>query len=357
MSRIPLILDVDTGVDDCLAILYACASPELDLLAVTCVSGNVPARQVAINSRSILELVGRSDVPVYLGAEQPLAKELRSAEDTHGPQGIGHASLPAPSRPVADGHGADAIVRLVRERPGEVLLVTVGPLTNLALALEREPNLPGLLRGYGLMGGAYRYPGNMTPTTEFNIFVDPDAAKAVFAAWADAIEDAAALSVPSVPRLLAMGLDVTELQAFLPADLARLGMRAGCSHVEIAALGAGPDEDHPPVENPVVRLVADALRFYFEFHREWEGTYGAHIHDPFALAATLDRSLVTTEAVFVDVETGPGLAHGMTVTDWRRRSPRPANADVAVDGHAAEFFDRWIDRVGGLAADASEVAR
>ena len=354
MTRTPVILDVDTGVDDCLAILYACASPDLELLAVTCLSGNVPARQVTINSRSILELVGREDVPVYLGAEQPLSKPLRTAEDTHGPQGLGHATLPAPTRPVADGHAADAIAELARSRPGEILLVTVGPLTNLALALQREPNLPSLLRGYALMGGAYRVPGNMTPTTEFNFFVDPDAAKAVFAAWSAATDPGAD---NPVPRPLAMGLDVTELQPFLPADLARLGMRAGCSHVEVAGLGAGPGEDHRQVENSVVRLVADSLRFYFEFHLAWDGVYGAHIHDPFALAAALDRGLVTTKPVFVDVEAGPGLAHGMAVADWRKRTGRPPNADVAVDGETGRFIDRLIDRIGGLAADVSGVAR
>jgi purine nucleosidase len=345
-ARIPLILDCDTGVDDALAILYACASPEVELLAITSVSGNVPAQQVATNNRAILELVGRSDVPVYLGAEQPLSKVLRTAEDTHGGQGLGHAKLPAPAQPLADGHAADAIVRLARERPGEVLLVTVGPLTNLALALEREPDLPRLLRGYGLMGGAYRYPGNMTPTTEFNIFVDPDAAKAVFAAWARACDPA---NGTPVPRPLAMGLDVTELQAFMPADIARFGARAGCTTDEVERLEHHTGSASVATRNPVVNLVADALRLYFEFHREWEGVYGAHIHDPFALAATLDHSLVTTDAVFVDVEAGPGLAHGMTVTDWRHRAP-VANLDVATDGRTQAFFDRWIDRVGGLAA-------
>jgi purine nucleosidase len=357
MSRVPLLLDVDAGNDDCLAILYACATPDVELLAVTCVAGNVPAPQVSINSRSILEAVGRADVPVFLGAGEPLAKELRSAEDTHGPQGLGYASLPAPSRPNAPGDAAEAIVRIARERPGEVLLVTVGPLTNLALALRLEPALPRLLRGFGLMGGAYRHPGNMTPTTEFNIFVDPDAAKAVFAAWADAVDPATG---PPVPRLLAMGLDVTELQAFLPSDLARLGARAGCSPAEIERLERHTGPDPVATSNPVINLVADALRYYFEFHHRWEGVYGAHIHDPFALAAALDRSLVTTEPVFVDVEAGPGLAHGMTVTDWRRRSHRPPNADVAVDGRTADFFDRWIERVGGLAAavaDTADVAR
>lgn len=354
-GRVPLILDVDTGVDDGLAILYACASPDVELLAVTCVAGNVAARQVSINTRSILELVGRTDVPAHLGAEEPLAKKLRSAEDTHGSHGLGHATLPPPATPEAHGHAADAIVRLARERPGEVVLVTVGPVTNLALALQREPALPSLLRGYGLMGGAYRVPGNMTPTTEFNFFVDPDAAKAVFAAWSDATDPRR--GPDAVARPLAMGLDVTELKAFMPGDVAALGRRAGCSPDEIERLGRGQGSGAADTANPVVNLVADSLRFYFEFHSEFDGFYGAYIHDPFALAAVLDRSLVTTKPVFVDVESGTGLAHGMAVADWRNVLHRPPNTDVAVDGRSRDFFDRWIDRVGGLAAGLPEVAR
>ena len=355
MSRIPLILDVDTGVDDSLAILYACASPEVELLAVTCVAGNVPARQVAANSLAVLELAGRTDVPVVLGAEQPLVRTLVTAEDTHGPQGLGHAVLPPATRSLEPGHAADHLARLIRGRAGEILLVTLGPLTNLALALEREPALPTLLRGYALMGGAYRVPGNTTPTTEWNIHVDPDAAKAVFAAWAKASDPA---RPAAVARPLAMGLDVTELKAFVPADLARLGMRAGCSHVEVAALGSGPDaDDRPEVESPIVRFVADALRFYFEFHVANDGFYGAYIHDPFAVAAALDRALVRTQPVFVDVEAGPGLASGMAVTDWRGLTRRPPNLDVAIDGDTPVFIDRLIERIGGLAADVSGVAR
>src|SRR5688500_9822332 len=148
MERVPLILDVDTGIDDALALLYACASPEADLVAVTCIGGNVPARQVATNTLAVLALAGRSDVPVYLGSEQPLRKELATSEETHGPRGLGYAELPAPSQRLADGHAADRIVELARRRPGELLLVSLGPLTNLALALEKEPSLPSLLRGW-----------------------------------------------------------------------------------------------------------------------------------------------------------------------------------------------------------------
>jgi purine nucleosidase len=355
MSRIPVILDVDTGVDDSLAILYACASPEVELLAVTCVAGNVPARQVAANSLAVLELAGRPDVPVILGAEQPLTRALVTAEDTHGPQGLGHAQLPVAGRSLERGHAADRLVELIGARPGEVLLVTLGPLTNLALALERQAALPTLLGGYALMGGAYRVPGNTTPTTEWNLHVDPDAAKIAFGAWAAASDPA---NPAAVARPLAMGLDVTERKPFLPADLARLGMRAGCSHVEVAGLAAGAAIDQPPeIENPVVRFVAYALRFYFEFHAATDGFYGAYIHDPFAVAAALDRSLVTTRPVFVDVEAGPGLASGMAVADWRGLTRRPPNLDVAVDGETATFIDRLIDRIGGLAADASGVSR
>ncbi|HKB28412.1 MAG TPA: nucleoside hydrolase [Candidatus Limnocylindrales bacterium] len=355
MSRIPVILDVDTGVDDSLAILYACASPEVELVAVTCVAGNVPARQVAKNSLAVLELAGRSDVPVILGAEQPLIRQLVTAEDTHGPQGLGHATLPAAKRGLESGHAAGHLVELVRERPGEILLVTLGPLTNLALALDRERALPTFLGGYALMGGAYRVPGNTTPTTEWNIHVDPDAAKAVFAAWAATPNPA---SDRPLPRPLAMGLDVTELKPFLPPDLARLGMRAGCSHIEAASLAtAGDLADRPQIDNPIVQFVADALRFYFEFHAANDGFYGAYIHDPFAVAAALDRSLVTTRPVFVDVEAGPGLASGMAVTDWRGLTKHAPNLDVAIDGETSTFIDRLIERVGGLAADASGVSR
>jgi purine nucleosidase len=352
-ARIPLILDVDTGVDDSLAILYACASPEVELVAVTCVAGNVPARQVAENTLAVLELAGRPDVPVILGAEQPLVRPLHTAEDTHGPLGLGHAVLPLATTRLAPGHAADRIVEAVRARPGEVLLVTLGPLTNLALALEREPALPRLLRGYALMGGAYRVPGNTTPTTEWNLHVDPDAAKAVFAAWAGATG-----LEPAPPRPLAMGLDVTELEPFLPAHLARLGLRAGCSHLEVAALAAPEPANEPArIENPMIRFVADALRFYFEFHAANDGFYGAYVHDPFAVAAALDRALVTTRPVFVDVEAGPGLANGMAIADWRGLTRRPPNLDVAVAADAPAFLDRLIDRVGGLAADLSGMSR
>jgi purine nucleosidase len=346
--RVPVILDVDTGIDDSLALLYACASPEVDLVAVTCVGGNVPARQVADNTRSVLALGGRGDVPVALGAERPLVKTLETTEETHGPRGIGHAELPPPRRGLEPIDAAGLIVEAARRRRGEIELVTLGPMTNLALALEREPRLPTLLHGWTFMGGAFRVPGNTTPTTEWNLYVDPDAAKACLAAWAVALA-----ANPSLPLPLGLGLDVTERARILPADVVRLARRAGAAEADAAALTsqAAPMLAAASVgANPVLRFVVDSLRYYFEFHARVDGFYGAFIHDPFAVAAAIDRTLVTTRPLFVDVETGAGLAHGMTVADWRAITGRPPNVAIATDGDPHAFLDRLIERVGRLAA-------
>ena len=324
---IPLILDVDTGIDDALALLYACASPEAELVAVTCVAGNVDARQVAANTLAVLELAGRDEVPVHLGEEHPLVKPLVTTPETHGPNGIGYAELPVAQRELDAGKAADRIVDLARARPTELTLVTLGPLTNLARALVHEPALPELLKGWVMMGGAYRASGNTTPTTEWNLHVDPDAAKSVFAAW----------GAPTLP--VAMGLDVTERARLLP------------EHLDLIANGLDRDA------NPVLRFLDDALRFYFEFHDRYDGFYGAFVHDPFVVAAALDPGLVETRPLYVDVETGTGLAHGMTVADWRGLTGRPSNLAVAIEADAGTFLERLVDRVGSLAASRAGVAR
>lgn len=343
--RTALLLDVDTGIDDSLALLYACASPDVELVAVTCVSGNVDARQVATNTRAVLELVGRTDVEVALGRETPLVRPLRTTPETHGPRGIGYAELPPPSRPLSRRHAVDLLIEEARRRPGELVLVTLGPLTNLAVAVLREPALPRLLRRYVLMGGAYRVPGNTAPTTEWNIASDPEAAKVVFTAWAEAAERGAA------PRPVALGLDVTERAKFIPDHLVALARRAGSrpDEARAAANAAAGKPDASVASNPVVRYLADALRFYMEFHSRYDGFYGAFVHDPLAVAAALDPSLVRTEALAVDVELGGTLTSGETVADWRRVWGRPPNLDVAVEADVGIFFDRFIERVGDLA--------
>jgi purine nucleosidase len=343
----PLILDVDTGIDDSLALLYAAASPEAEIVAVTCVGGNVDARQVERNTRSVLELAGRTDVEVSLGRERPLVRPVETTPETHGPQGLGHAELPAPSRPLSARRAPDLLIEEARRRPSEITLVTCGPLTNLAVALLNEPALPRLLKGWVLMGGAYRHPGNTAPTSEWNIHCDPDAARIAFGAWGEsAVQHGHLLPV-------ALGLDVTEKARVVPDHVVALARTAGSTPDDSIALAR--DEDpmlatRSVASNPIVRYVADALRFYMEFHARYDGFYGAFIHDPLAVAAALDPGLVTTRPVTVDVELDGTLTSGETVTDWRGVWGRPANVQVAIDVDADEFVRRFVERVGRLAA-------
>jgi purine nucleosidase len=355
-DRIPLIIDCDTGIDDALALLYACASPEAEIVAVTCCSGNVEAHQVGQNTRAVLELAGRPDIEVALGRTTPLLRPLEITPETHGPRGIGYAELPPASRSISERHAADLIIAEARGRPGEITLVTLGPLTNLAVAVHREPELPRLLRRLVLMGGAFRVPGNTTPTTEWNIHCDPEAAKIVFEAFAPSPPD---LGRPAPARPLVLGLDVTEQARIVPDHVVALARRAGSRPDDSIALARGEDPLHATrsaASNPVVRFIADALRFYMEFHASYDGFYGAFIHDPLALAAALDPGLVRTEAVAVDVDTAGGPSDGQTIADWRRLTGKPPNLDVAVEVAVEAFMRRFIERVGGLAERRSNVA-
>lgn len=329
-SRTALILDVDTGIDDALAILYALGTPEIELVAVSCVSGNVAARQVARNTQGLLRLVGREDVEVALGRQVPLVRELRIAPETHGAEGIGYATVPEPAGPLSERHAADVIVAEARRRPGQLTLVTLGPLTNLAVALMREPELPLLLKGLVMMAGSYRSAGNTAPTTEWNVAVDPEAMQVVLAGWA---------AHPAADRPLALGLDVTERAKLTPDHLADLRSRVAAAD-----------------RNAVLRFVDDALRFYMEFHSRYDRFYGAFVHDPLAVAAALDRTLVRSEAVHVEVELGGSWTSGETVTDWRRGWGLPPNLDVAVEADIATFFERLLERLSGLASARSNVA-
>ena len=347
-GAMPLLIDCDTGIDDSLALLYACASADADIRAVTCVAGNVDATQVAINTRAVLELAGMSEIEVALGREVPLMRALVTTPETHGPRGLGDALLPPPSRSVSARHAADLIVTEALAHPGELTLVTLGPMTNLAVAVLREPRLPRLLRRLVLMGGAYGAAGNTTPVSEWNVAVDPEAMAVVLRAWSP--DGPIAWGDESPVRPLALGLDVTEQARILPQHLDELAARAG-SRADGSVLGGSGSA------NPVIRYVADALAFYFRFHERFDGFTGAFIHDPLAVAAALDPSLVRTRPVTVDVELGGAITAGQTVADWRHHWGRPPNLDVAVSAAADVFLDRFIDRVGGLAAQRSGVAR
>jgi purine nucleosidase len=336
---VPLLLDVDTGIDDSLALLYLMASPEAEILGITCTAGNVSARQVATNNLAWLDLCRYGEVEVTLGAEVPILQPLETTEETHGPQGIGYAELPAPTRPLSPRHATEVWIDNVRRRPGEITGLVTGPLTNLALAIKLEPELPLLLKRLVVMGGAFNHAGNTRPTTEWNISVDPDSAKIVFDAFS---------VVPDDRRPIICALDVTERIMMMPAHLAELARVSGSTPDEVVSLADAPGT-RSRTSNAVVRHLSDAVRFYMEFHHAYDQGFLAHMHDPFAAAVALDPSLATLRAATVDVELAGTLTRGQTVADWRGMWGRPANADIVVDTDPAEFFRRTIERVGALA--------
>jgi len=334
-----IIMDVDTGIDDSLALLYLLASPEAEILGIASTAGNVPAPQVAANNLALLELCRAPDIEVALGALEPLAVPLRTTEDTHGPQGIGYAEFPAPPRALSARSAAQLWVDLVRAHPGEIVGLCTGPLTNLALALRLEPQLPQLLARLVVMGGAFNHPGNTTPTSEWNVHVDPEAWKEVFDAFSAA---------PADRRPLVCALDITETIEMHPHHLARLAERAGSVPQHEVSESDTPGT-RSKASNPMVRFLTDAVRFYFEFHRQYDQGYLAHMHDPFAAAVALDPDLAVTRPATVDVELGGTITRGTTVADWSGMWDREPNADIVIGTDPAVFFDRLIERVGDFA--------
>ena len=328
----PILLDVDTGIDDSLALLYAVASPDARLVGVSCVAGNVSLDEVTANTAAVLDLAGHPEIEVAPGCAGPIERPLVTTPETHGPTGTGYATLAAPPDRISGRSGIDLIVDSARSEPGEITLVAVGPLTNVAVALRREPRLLSLLRRLVVMGGCFTVTGNTAPRTEWNMHVDPEAAKEVFAA--------AGRDSRSLP--LVMPLDVTEQARLLPHHLARMAEHAGISMESLRPLVS---EAHP-----LMSFITNALRFYMEFHHRYDGFYGAFVHDPFAVAAAMDPSLVTVVETTVDVETSGELTTGETVADFRNSWGREPNAAVALDGRADMFLERLVMRIGALAA-------
>ncbi|ONM49729.1 nucleoside hydrolase [Nocardia donostiensis] len=337
--RQQIIVDVDTGVDDSLALLYLLASPEAEIVGIASTAGNVGAAQVAVNNLAWLQVCRAPEIEVALGAAEPLAIPLRTTEDTHGPCGVGYAELPTPTRAVSRRDAARMWVELARERPGQLIGLCTGPLTNLALALRAEPRLPRLLRRLVIMGGAFNHPGNTTPTNEWNVHVDPEAAKEVFDAFSAA---------PADRRPIVCALDITETIEMRPAHLTRLAARAGSFPVETVSPNDAPGASSV-TSNPIIRHLTDAVRFYFDFHHAYDQGYLAHMHDPFAAAVALDPSLARMRPATVGVELAGTLTRATTVADWAGMWGRPPNADIVVGTDQERFFDRLIERVGDFA--------
>lgn len=313
MTPRKIIIDTDPGQDDAVAILLALASPtELEVVAITAVAGNVPLDLTSRNALKMVELAGRPDIPVYAGSPQPMKRSLVTAEHVHGTTGIDGVDLPEPSLALSEGHAVDAIVDIVMSsEPGSITLCPLGPLTNIGMALEREPGVAGRLHEIVLMGGGFFEGGNTTPAAEFNIFVDPDAADLVFRCGAP-------ISV--------MPLDVTHRALITPEHMKRF-----------AAIGT-----------PVGAAVHGMLEFYKRYDEEKYGTLGGPLHDPCVIAYLLRPELFSGRHVAVAVETTSELTMGMTVVDWWDMTDDPANATWMREVDAEGFVDLLVERLAGL---------
>jgi purine nucleosidase len=308
-----IIIDTDPGQDDAVAILLALASPEeIEVLGVVAVAGNVPLPLTQRNARIVCELAGHPEVPVFAGCDRPLVRPLVTAEHVHGKTGLDGPQLPEPRMPLQDEHGVDFIIRTLRtEPPGTVTLCPLGPLTNIATAFARAPDIVGRVAEVVLMGGAYFEVGNITPAAEFNIYVDPEAAAAVFAS--------------GVP-LTVMPLDVTHKA--LTSRRWVEGMR-----------GVGTE---------VGRMVAEWTDFFERFDVAKYGHEGAPLHDPTVTAYLIRPDLFTGRHVNVEIETVSDLTRGMTVADWWGVTDRPRNAMFMGGIDAAGFFALLSERLARL---------
>ena len=336
---VSLLLDCDTGIDDALALAYLCSQPHVELVAVSCTPGNVDADQVARNNLALLELCGRPEVPVAIGARAPLEIPLVTTPETHGPQGIGYAELPEPQGNVHPGDAVELWIEAARARPGELTALLTAPLTNFALALRAEPRLPELLRGVVIMGGSYYYQGNTTPTAEWNTHVDPHAAAEVFAAFS---------GMPGEKLPVVCALETTERIEMRPEHVEALAREAGSAEPELVLPGQ-PRGQRSTASNPLVRHLSDMLRFYFEFHRDYDQGYIAHIHDYFAAAVAAGTVRYGTRTATVHVETAASRLFGTTVADYRGLWGEAPNARIVSGNHPAEAFDELIRSLGTLA--------
>ena len=295
-----------------MAILAALASPdELEVVAVTVVAGNVPLDLTVANALALVELAGRRDVPVYRGSVRPMINDLVTAEYVHGPTGLDGADLPAPEIEPADGHAVDHIVDILMSRREPTTLCTLGPLTNIALALVKEPLIAAKVDQLVMMGGGFFEGGNTTPAAEFNIYVDPHAAHVVFTS--------------GIPIVM-MPLDVTHQALTTPERLQRF-------------------ED---LGTPAGEAVAGMLGFYDRHDRAKYHLEGGPLHDPTVIAYLLSPGLFGGREVSVEIVIAPGPTQGMTLVDWWGVTGNDPNAMVMNEIDADGFFDLLIERIGRL---------
>jgi purine nucleosidase len=312
MTARKIIIDTDPGQDDAVAILLALASPELDVVGITAVAGNVPLSWTEKNARKVCELAGRPDVRVFGGAVRPLMRSLVTAEHVHGKTGLDGPHLPEPQMKLQAQHAVDFIVEtLMVGEPGTITLCPLGPLTNIALALIREPAIAPRIAEIVLMGGGYFEQGNVTPSAEFNIYVDPHAAEIVFAA----------------------GVPIT----MMPLDVTHKALTTRARVEAIRAIGNG-----------VGRATAEMLDFFERYDVEKYGSDGGPLHDPCVIAWLLRPDLFSGRQCNVAVETRSELTLGATVVDWWGITDAPKNAFVAREIDSDGFFALLTERLARL---------
>ena len=310
---LPIIIDTDPGQDDAVAILLALASPEFEVLGITAVAGNVPLALTEINARKICELAGRPEIKVFAGAVRPLLRPLVTAEYVHGQTGLDGPVWPEPKMPLQKQHAVDFIVEtLMTHEAGTITLCVLGPMTNIALALIREPRIASRIKRIVAMGGGFFEGGNTTPAAEFNIYVDPHAARAVFDA--------------DIPMTL------------VPLD---------CTHQALST--SARIERFRALKNRLGPAIAAMLSFSERFDEQKYGTDGGPLHDPCVMAWLLKPELFQSREVNVEIECESELTVGMTVVDWWRVTSRKPNATVCRSINAEGFFDLLIERISRLA--------
>ncbi|MCR8826741.1 nucleoside hydrolase [Pseudosulfitobacter koreensis] len=308
-----IIIDTDPGQDDAVAILLAFGSPdEIEVLGITAVAGNVPLALTEKNARIICELADRRDIPVYAGCDRPLGRPLVTAEHVHGKTGLDGPSLPDPTMPLQEQHAVDYIIETLRAHDaGTVTLCPLGPLTNIATALQCAPEIAEKVQQIVLMGGAYFEVGNITPAAEFNIYVDPQAADIVFKS----------------------GIDIV----VMPLDVTHKALVTSARNAAFRDLGT-----------PVGIAVAQMTEFFERFDKEKYGSAGAPLHDPCVTAYLIRPELFTGRHVNVEIETTSELTLGMTVADWWGVTDRAPNATFIGDLDADVFFALLTERIARL---------
>ncbi len=311
MAPRPIIIDTDPGQDDAIAILLALASPELEVLGITAVAGNVPLALTESNARRLCELASRPDLKVFAGCSRPLVRPLSTAEEVHGKTGLDGSGLPAPSMPLQAQHGVDWIIETLLAAADPVTLCTLGPLTNVAMAMVKEPRIVPGIAEIVMMGGGFFEGGNTTPAAEFNIYVDPHAAHVVFTSGC---------------RLILLPLDVTHKALTTPGRLQRFAR----------------------VGTPVGDACHGMLSFYARHDVAKYGTPGGPLHDPCVIAYLLEPDMLSGKEVSVEVETGAEKTLGMTVVDWWGVTGKPPNCTVIDNIDDERFYDLLIERLSRL---------